>query len=112
MDIETRTEGDCRVVTIRGSADINASAGLRDTLLGAVEGGDTRIVCDLSGTDFICSDALGVLITAYLKARGRGGFLCLAGSHDHLNDILETTRLNRLFRIYPGVAAALASMRE
>jgi len=112
MDIETRREGECRVVTMRGSADINASASLRETLLGAIEGGDTRIVCDLSGTDFICSDALGVLITAYLKARGRGGFLYIAGARDHLTEILETTRLNRLFRIYPDVAGALASLRE
>jgi len=112
MHIETRREDECRVVTLRGSADINASAGLRETLLGAVEGGDTHIVCDLSGIDFICSDALGVLITAYLKARGRGGALYIAGPHDHLTEILETTRLNRLFRVYPDVSAAVASMRE
>jgi len=112
MEIETRTEDDCRVVTLRGSADINASAGLRETLLGAVERGETRIVCDLSETDFICSDALGVLITAYLKARGRGGCLYIARPHQRLNDIFETTRLDRLFRIYPDVAAALASLRE
>ncbi|MFO8012386.1 MAG: STAS domain-containing protein [Phycisphaerae bacterium] len=112
MDIETRREGQCRVVSIRGSADINASASLREALLGAVEGGDTCIVCDLSEADFICSDALGVLITAYLKARGRGGFLHLAGPHDHLTEILETTRLNRLFRIYPDVGCALATQSD
>ncbi len=112
MDIETRREGDCRIIRLCGSADINSSAGLRETLLGAVERGDTRIVCDLSQADFICSDALGVLITAYLKARGRGGFLHLAGPHDHLTEILETTRLNRLFRIYPDVAGALATQSD
>jgi anti-sigma B factor antagonist len=109
MDIETRREDECRIVTIRGSADINASRSLREALLGAVEAGDTCIVCDLSEADFICSDALGVLITAYLKARGRGGFLHIAGPHDHLIEILETTRLNRLFHIFPDVGCALAA---
>ena len=112
MDIETRHEGRCRVVSIRGSADISASASLRETLLGAIERGDTQIVCDLSEADFICSDALGVLITAYLKARGRGGFLHIAGPHAHLGELLETTRLNRLFRIYPDVQGALATLGE
>jgi len=109
MEIQTRREGGCRVVQISGSADINASAALRETLLGAIESGDTHIVCDLGETDFICSDALGVLITAYLKARGRGGFLRLASPRDHLAEILETTRLDRLFSIYPDVRAALSS---
>ena len=109
MEIQTRREGRCRVVCISGSADINASAALREALLGAVEGGDTRIVCDMAETDFICSDALGVLITAYLKARGRGGFLHLASPRDHLAEILETTRLDRLFSIYPDVHAALCA---
>jgi anti-sigma B factor antagonist len=112
MDIETRSEGDCRVVTLHGSADISASAALRETLLGAVEAGQTRLICDMADADFICSDALGVLITAYLKARGRGGFLHLAGPRDRLAEILETTRLNRLFHIYPDTAAALCAVRE
>jgi len=110
MDIETRQEGPCRVVSIRGSADVNASASLREALLGAVEAGQTQIVCDLADTDFICSDALGVLITAYLKARGRGGFLHLAGPGARLSDILQTTRLNRLFHVYPDTGSALAAL--
>jgi len=111
MEIEKRTEDDCHVVTLHGSADINSSSTLREALLGAVEGGETRVICDLSDTDFICSDALGVLITAYLKARGRGGFLHLAGPRDRLSEILETTRLNRLFQIFPDTAQALAASR-
>jgi len=106
MKITTTTSGDCRVVTVIGSADINASASLREALLASIDGGHHRLVCDLAETDFICSDALGVLITAYLKARGRGGFLRLAGLDQHLREILETTRLDRLFEVFPDVARA------
>jgi anti-sigma B factor antagonist len=108
MKIETLQEGDCQVVSIQGSADTNASATLREALLGAIEAGGTRVVVDLGGTDFICSDALGVLITAYLKARGRGGFVRLAGPQRKLRDVLETTRLNHLFEIFPDVRGAIA----
>ena len=108
MKIHTREEGDCRVVAIQGSADINASAALREALLGAIEAGATCIVCDLGGTDFICSDALGVLITAYLKARCRGGFVRLANPQANLRDVLKTTRLDHLFEVFPDVRCALA----
>jgi len=107
MKIQTRQEGGCQVVAIHGSADVSASAVLKEALLGAIEAGANRLVCDLSRTDFACSDALGVLITAYLKARSRGGFVRLAGPQPHLQDVLETTRLNRLFEVYPDVSCAL-----
>jgi anti-anti-sigma factor len=108
MRIESHQEGTCRVVAIHGSADINASAALRQALLGAIEAGETHIVCDLSGTDFICSDALGVLITAYLKARGRRGFVRLANPQPRLKEILQTTRLNHLFEVFCTVQQATA----
>jgi len=108
VKIQAWQEGDCQVVSIRGSADVNASPGLREALMRAIEGGATRIVCDLSAADFICSDALGVLITAYLKARGRGGFVRLAGPQRNLREVLETTRLDHLFEIFPDVRCAAA----
>ena len=108
MRIQTRREGGCQVVAIHGSADTEASPALREALLGAIEAGETRLVCDLREADFLCSDVLGVLITAYLKARGRGGFVRLAGAKGNLLDVLETTRLNYHFDVFPDVRQALA----
>ena len=109
MKIESHTQADVQVLTVIGSADINSSAALRESLLGAIEAGTKRIVCDLGKLDFICSDALGVLITAYLKANGRGGFVRLANPQAHLKEILETTRLNCLFEVFPDVRCAVGA---
>jgi len=106
MEVHVRGEGPYYVVAIAGSADVNASATLREALLGAVEAGKTRIVCDLSETDFICSDALGVLVRAFLKARARGGFVHLARPQASVRQVLETTRLDHLFEVFPDVASA------
>jgi len=108
MRIQTRREGGCQVVAIHGSADTEASTALRKALLGAIEAGETRLVCDLREADFLCSDVLGVLITAYLKARGRGGFVRLADPPEPLRELLKTTRLDHLFDIYSDVTAATA----
>ena len=107
MDISKRREGRYQVIAIGGSADVGASPALREALLGTIESGGTNIVCDLARTDFIGSDALGVLITAYLKARGRGGCVRLAAPGGRPREILQTTRLDHLFEIYPSVECAL-----
>lgn len=107
MNIQTREEGGCQVVAIVGSADVGASAALREALLGAIESGARWLVCDLGRTDFICSDTLGVMIMAYLKARTRGGAVCLADPQDHLRDVLQTTRLDHLFDVFADVPTAL-----
>lgn len=111
MRIETREEGGCRVVAIAGSADVESSAALREVLMGAIEGGAKCVVCDLGRTDFICSDALGVLITAYLKARMRGGFVRLADPQQHLKEVLATTRLDHLFDVYGDVKGAVGGCK-
>ncbi len=107
MKAYVRPEGSCQVVVVEGSADVAASARLREVLLGAIDAGATQIVCDLSKTNFISSDALGVLITAYLKVHGRGGFLRLANPQPRLRELFQTTRLDHLFDVYPDVASAL-----
>jgi anti-sigma B factor antagonist len=111
MKIEMREEGGCRVVAISGSADVESAAALRQALLGAIEGGSKCIICDLGLTDFICSDALGVLITAYLKARMRGGFVRLADPQQHLKEVLATTRLDHLFDIFGDVKGAVGGCK-
>jgi len=108
MRIQMRHEGGCQVMMIHGSADTEASPSLREALMGAIEAGQTHIVCDLGRADFLCSDALGALITAYLKARGRGGFVRLADPTEPLRELLKTTRLDHLFDIYSDVTAATA----
>ena len=107
MKIQTSEEGGCQVVAIVGSADVGASAALREALLGAIEGGAKWLVCDLGRTDFICSDTLGVMIMAYLKARTRGRAVCLAAPQDHVRDVLRTTRLDHLFDVFADVPTAV-----
>ncbi len=106
MDIQLQQDGSHQVIELHGSADVGASAALREALLSAIERGDVHVICDLGDTDFICSDALGVLITAYLKARGRGGYVRLAHPQPRLQEILKQTRLDHLFDVYASVDCA------
>jgi len=70
------------------------------------EEGSCQVVA-ISGSADI--GASGLLIIAYLKAQNRGGFVRLAAPQGRLLEILETTRLNPLFEVFPDVASAAAS---
>ena len=73
-----------------------------------VGNGHRFLVIDLSTTVFLDSPALGVLVTAMKLARASGGNVRLCGLSKNLQQILELTRLNRVFELFPDRESALA----
>ena len=80
-----------------------------ETLAGLTEQKAPLIILDLGEMDFICSSGLGAIIVGYLKSRHHKGKFHLANAQPAVRELLETTRLTKLFAIYSSVAAALAS---
>ena len=109
MNITTETTEGAAVVHFSGAADIAAVEAMREAINRSMQAADNRVVCDLSEMDFICSDALGVFVSAHEGARRTGGFMRLIRPQDRINEILSTTQLNRLFDIYDSLDAALRS---
>ena len=107
MDITAETRQGVAVLHFIGSADISAVDQIRKTIGETMDKACCRIVCDLSQTDFICSDALGAFINAHEGARVAGGFIRLLHPQARIADILATTQLNRLFRVYDNLDDAL-----
>jgi anti-sigma B factor antagonist len=107
MEITTETAQDVAVIRFAGSADAAAVDAIRATLGEMMAACGCRLVCDLSGVDFICSDALGAFISAHEDARAVGGFVRLLQPQPRIRDVLGTTQLNRLFDIYDSLDAAL-----
>jgi anti-sigma B factor antagonist len=68
-----------------------------------------RIVVDLSRATYIDSSGLAVLIIAMQEVEAYGGKFFLSGLQEPIRSILETSRLDRTFRIFPNVDAALAA---
>jgi anti-sigma B factor antagonist len=67
------------------------------------------IVLDLSEMDFICSVGLGAIITGHLRSRHHQGEIRLVNPQDNIQDLLHTTKLTKLFAIYPTLEQALAN---
>lgn len=75
---ETRQVGTSTVVQPTGRLNMVAAPRLREQLHGLVENGSSRLVVDLSRTDFIDSSGLGALVSGLKAARQAGGDLRIA----------------------------------
>ena len=64
---------------------------------------------DLSRVTYIDSAGIAVLILAMQEVEAYGGKFFLSGLQETLRSIFETSRLERVFRIFPDVDAALAT---
>ena len=90
-----------------------AVMGQADKLLSVLEGLTDRhtpiIVLDLADLDFVSSAGLSAIIMGHVKSRHHQGQLRLASPSPHVREVLELTRLTKLFDIYPSVQEATAS---
>ncbi|HWP29697.1 MAG TPA: STAS domain-containing protein [Chloroflexota bacterium] len=84
---------------------------LRAQLRG-VEQRCARLVLDLSQVEFVDSAIIGVLVGLLRRTRAAGGDVKLAALHPDIETIFEVTRLHRVFRIHPSVAAALQEFQS
>jgi anti-anti-sigma factor len=83
-----------------------AAPALRKVLRAIVDEGNSRIVVDLSGTEFIDSSGLGALISGLKAARQAGGDLRIAAPSKQVIAVLEVTNLNRVMRSYESADTA------
>ncbi len=97
----TEAEGGGRyTVTVRGELDVATSPALRGELHSLVEQGARSIRLDLSGTTFIDSSGLGVLVGALKRLReAEGETITLSGMQDQVRKVFEITGLTTLFAV-------------
>jgi anti-anti-sigma factor len=82
-------------------------AALRNTFE-LVEGGEpeTLHVIDLTEVPYIDSAGLGMLVTHHVRCQARGVRLVLAGAGDRVVQLLEMTKVDKLFPRVGSVAEA------
>ena len=89
--------------TLRVSSVVELSAsnanGFRDDARAAMADGLRNIEIDLSQTSAVDSCGLGALVALHKTAIGRGGSLRVLRPAPPVQQILELTRMNRIFDI-------------
>lgn len=94
------------VIRPEGRLNMVAAPSLRRELHDLVGAGNTRLVVDLAGTDFIDSSGLGALISGLKVARQAGGDLRIAAPTSQVETVLTLTNLNRVLKSHESADAA------
>ncbi len=97
------------VLPLEGDIDLHVSPVVTESLNAMIKKKPERIVIDLSRVTYIDSSGLAALILAMQEVEAYGGKFFLSGLQETLRLIFETSRLDRTFRIFPDVDAALAA---
>jgi anti-anti-sigma factor len=78
-------------------------------ITGHINGGDQRIVVDLSPVGYVDSATIGCFMDLYRQASAAGGALKLAGVQKRVETMLTMTGAHNFLEVHPDEAAALAS---
>ena len=110
MQIVTHSyrDGSWTVVTVAGELDVVGGPDLRQAVMAEVREGNSRLVLDLTGVDFIDSFGLGVVVGALKRARLLDGDLRLVVPEPRVRRVFEVCDLDRVFDLHTSVEEAVA----
>ena len=93
--------GDPQTLEVSGLLELVASnaAQVRDDIRAALTPSTTVLDIDLSGVTFLDSSGLGALISLHKSLRSQNGTVRLVNPSLNVRQILELTRLHRVFEI-------------
>ena len=98
------------VVLLGGEVDLYTAPELKRELHRLVDEGATRFVVDMTGTTFIDSTTLGVLLSVVKRVRPEGGAVVLVCPDPNVRRIFEITLLDRVFVIVDTRDDAVAEL--
>jgi anti-sigma B factor antagonist len=110
VQIATRqTEGRV-ILDVSGDIDLANSPAMRKMLLGEIKEKRTpKVLLNLKGVRYIDSSGIASLVEGLKAARDLGSRLVLYGLSPAVREVMELSRLQRIFEIYDSEEQALAT---
>ncbi|HEY1538897.1 MAG TPA: STAS domain-containing protein [Solirubrobacteraceae bacterium] len=105
---DDRSAGGAHVVSISGEIHMTTAPDLSEHLTRTIDAGNTALVLDLSGVEFIDSTGLSVLLTALRRLSQSDGSLALVCANPTVLRLFHVTSLDNTFAIFAGRDAACA----
>lgn len=99
----------CLVVRFDGDIAGQDDKDLRKLFVTLVQGGQLRVVADMTNVSFLDSIILGTLVWGMKNLREAGGDFRMFGLHDFVRRLFDITQLDRAFRIFDAEDEAVTS---
>ena len=97
------------VFEVSGRVDTHTAIDLGNVMNNIVDEGNTRLIVDFSGTDYLCSVGLRQTVTVLRRVRLSGGDLRIANPSHRVREVFELSGLDQVFEIYPTQVEAVGS---
>ncbi len=110
MQIAARHSDRMTILDISGDIDLANSPAMRKVLLGEIKDKHTpKVLLNLKNVRYIDSSGIASLVEGLKAARDNGARLILYGLSPSVREVLELSRLQKIFEIYDTEEQALAS---
>jgi len=106
--IKSEVEG-VTIIGVDGEIDLNSSPELHDFFNKLVADGAQKVIIDFEKISYIDSSGLATIISAMQELKKNEGKLSLASVSEKIRNILEVTKLDKIFSIYATQEDAIAS---
>lgn len=98
-----------RVLALTGELDAHTAPDFEAALQACLNDGDSRLVADGSGLDYVSSAGLGVFMAFVEPAREAGGDLKIAALPERVFEVFDLLGFPTVFDVAPTVEAAVAA---
>lgn len=108
MNVKTNVTDEGVVIKLEGEMMLGYEANdFHEAIKNAMQHKKKKVVIDLSNVHFISSWGIGILMYGYTTTTNMGGEFKLAALSEKIDNVLKTTKLDKIFSKYPTVEEAL-----
>jgi len=108
LDISVINDQGSAQLRIVGEVDMYSSTQVRRALLELVKQKQSPVIVDLNEVSYMDSSGVATLIEGLQMCGEYGGTLLIVGLRDNVREVFELTRLDKIFKIYQNIEAAMA----
>ena len=110
MKVSVKEAGKVRIIDLKGKITLGSGdLELRKAVQEQLDAGNTSIVLNMQGIDYIDSAGLGELVACKKRASAKGGNVKLVMPSESVYKVLSIVSLHLVFEIFDNEAKAIGS---
>ncbi len=108
--MEVRLSGEVKVAVIVPRFDAYTSKDVEATLSNLIQGGANKLLCNFSGTEYIASAGLRVLLSIAKSLQRSKGQMAICSLKPYVYEVFETAGFTQIFKIYSSEEEAIKNL--
>ena len=110
MEITVREDTGSTVAGLCGPLDTGTAPQVGKKLDELIEGGETKVVVDMTRVDYVSSAGLRVLLASAKRLRKAGGNLCVCGLNDTVQEVFDMSGFSSILKVFANADEALRGL--